>query len=75
MTIKNRIDDIERRIKAKNNSKFTVIYRDGRTKKIEPKDAIDIVKDEADEIERIEAHNSDTAENGILCELVNALLV
>lgn len=75
MTIKNRIRAIESRIKTIDNGKFTVIYKDGSTKKIEPKDSINAVKEEADKIERIEAHDPDTAENGILCELVNALLM
>lgn len=65
---------VEREIKAGNGGLFTVYYKNGTTRKIQPGDAILLSFNEADKIERFEEDEGGT-NNGILEGLVNALLL
>lgn len=73
-SIQSRIKKLERVIKARNGSLFTVYYKDGSTKRIQPGDAIPLCLYEADSIERFEEDEGGT-NNGIVEGLCNALLI
>lgn len=73
-SIQSRIKELERVIKARNGSLFTVYYKDGSTRRIQPGDAIPLCLYEADKIERFEEDEGGT-NNGIIEGLCNALLL
>ena len=73
-SIQSRIKELERVIKARNGSLFTVYYKDGSTRRIHPGDSIRLCLDEGDKIKRFE-EDPGGSNNGILEGLVNALLL
>ena len=73
-SIQIRIKELERVIKARNGSLFTVYFKDGSTRRIQPGDAIPLCLYEADKIERFEEDEGGT-NNGIIEGLCNALLL
>ena len=73
-TLLKRVKAIEQAIKARDGSLFTVYYKVGNTRRIQPGDAIPLCLYEADKIEHFEEDQGGT-NNGIIEGLCNALLL
>lgn len=72
--LRRRIEAVEKAIRARDGNMFTVIYKDGTTRRIRAGDSIRLSLDEGDMIERFE-EDPGGSNNGILEGLVNALLL